>query len=249
MQKKTLIIQTSPHHTASTLLVNAVYGMIPYLSDKPVIFSCPSSLTYLEDGDVHVFKSHDLNIDKWIRVFNDKYNLYFICSQRSSKGYLIDEKYRVYENVIIFDFEELLESKAKPLTKIIDNIHKKISKIGIAMRKQGGINRVRRMNAVYETIKDKPFSYCNSFYHIHGSHRNRFREQEKLQVKIGSSAFNVKCIKLSEKLNNDDVNITLESNCFPDTFRFKIVNDQLEVTRVDKNTGWGHHHKCTITRK
>lgn len=31
---KTLIIQTSPQHTASTFLVNAIYGMIPELFDK-----------------------------------------------------------------------------------------------------------------------------------------------------------------------------------------------------------------------
>ena len=34
---KTLIIQTSPHHTASTLLVNAMYGLIPELSNKKII--------------------------------------------------------------------------------------------------------------------------------------------------------------------------------------------------------------------
>ena len=34
---KTLIIQTSPYHTASTFLVNAIYGLIPELSNKKII--------------------------------------------------------------------------------------------------------------------------------------------------------------------------------------------------------------------
>lgn len=32
-----LIIQTSPTHTASTLLVNALYGLIPELNDKKIM--------------------------------------------------------------------------------------------------------------------------------------------------------------------------------------------------------------------
>jgi hypothetical protein len=34
---KILIIQTSPFHTASTFLVNAVYGIIPELLEKRII--------------------------------------------------------------------------------------------------------------------------------------------------------------------------------------------------------------------
>ena len=33
---KLLIIQTSPFHTASTFLVNAIYGLIPELIDKKI---------------------------------------------------------------------------------------------------------------------------------------------------------------------------------------------------------------------
>ena len=33
-----MIIQTSPAHTASTFLVNAIYGLIPELFDKKIIF-------------------------------------------------------------------------------------------------------------------------------------------------------------------------------------------------------------------
>jgi hypothetical protein len=35
---KTMIIQTSPTHTASTFLVNAIYGLITELFDKKIIF-------------------------------------------------------------------------------------------------------------------------------------------------------------------------------------------------------------------
>ncbi len=33
MEKPTIIHQSSPYHTASTLLVNAIYGLIPFLKD------------------------------------------------------------------------------------------------------------------------------------------------------------------------------------------------------------------------
>ena len=38
---------------------------------------------------------------------------------------------------------------------------------------ESAIKRINRMNKLYEKIKDKPFSYYDKFYHIHGSHRDR----------------------------------------------------------------------------
>ena len=39
--------------------------------------------------------------------------------------------------------------------------------------KKNAIRRVKTMNALYENIKNKGFSYFDSFYLLHGNHRNR----------------------------------------------------------------------------
>lgn len=253
---KTLIIQASPMQTGSTILINAVQGLFPHLSDKAImsdkaiISGNPEHLKYFKDGDIHMFKTHNTNIDEWMGLFHKRYNLYFVCSQRPEKGYCIDEKYKQYENVIIFNFKELLESNDNPLTKIIDNIHNKLSKLGIPMNKNVSIERVKAMNSLCETIKDKPFTYYDKFYHIHGSHRNRIKQNaHSLEITIGSSNSNIKRINLPQKLNKNEVHVILKKTRYPDTFHFKIIGEYLEIKRTDRTTGWGHDHKCKIVRK
>jgi len=103
---KLLIIQSSPKHTASTLLVNAIYGLIPELFDKKIITTRIDNFeTYFEN--IIVIKNHNTNIDDLIHKYNQKYKLVFICSERQEMGYVIDEKYKTYNNVVIFDFSEL----------------------------------------------------------------------------------------------------------------------------------------------
>ena len=38
---------------------------------------------------------------------------------------------------------------------------------------QQGHDRIVAMNSLYEKIKDKPFTYYEEFYNLHGSHRGR----------------------------------------------------------------------------
>ena len=76
---KTLIIQTSPLHTASTFLVNAIYGIIPELFDKRIIFNNVNESLF---KNIIAVKSHNINIDELINKYQKKYNLYFICSER-----------------------------------------------------------------------------------------------------------------------------------------------------------------------
>lgn len=80
---KTLIIQTSPTHTASTLLVNALYGLIPELSDKKIIGEWVDNWqkkfeTHFKD--IIVLKSHVLNIDDLIK--NIRRNMIYILYVR-----------------------------------------------------------------------------------------------------------------------------------------------------------------------
>jgi hypothetical protein len=173
---KTLIFQSSPEHTGSTVLTNAIYGLIPELKDQPVIYSQKAEDINLDEipGDIIVIKTHNTNIDKLISMYQLKCKLYFICSERVQKNLLIDNKYRSYNNVIIFYFYELNETKTNSINNIIQNIHDKIKKIlNIELSIENGVNRIVSMNNLYEEIKNKDFKFYDKFYHIHGSHRNR----------------------------------------------------------------------------
>jgi hypothetical protein len=171
---KLLIIQTSPYHTASTLLINAIYGLISELVDKKIIGIWDNEFeNYFEN--IIVIKNHDIDIDKLINKYDKIYKLVFICSERQEKNYLIDEKYKKYNNVVIFDFNELNETNDNTLLKIVDNIYDKVKNVlsDIDLDKTTSIERIKLMNIRYEEIKENPFSYIDNFFEIHGSHRNR----------------------------------------------------------------------------
>lgn len=167
-----LIFQTSPAHTASTFLVNAIYGMIPELSDKRIIYD------FFDENDTEniiVFKTHNINIDELMNKYKEKYEVFFVCSERSNKNYLIDEKYKKYNNVVVFDFEELNETNDNTIIQIVNNIYNKLTNVfvNIELDKTKCIERINLMNIRYEEIKNNPFSYIDNFFAIHGSHRNR----------------------------------------------------------------------------
>jgi hypothetical protein len=175
--KKKLIIQTSPHRTASTLLVNGLYGLIDCLHDKPIIycdniFACNFDL--YTDYEIIVVKSHNTNIDEIIDKFADKYDLFFICSERKEINLFIDHKYKTYPNVIVFSFEELNQTNENNISDIIYNLCLKLNNvIGIKLNITNGINRIIQMNKRCEEIKNFDFYYVDKFFEIHGSHRNR----------------------------------------------------------------------------
>lgn len=183
---KLLIIQTSPNHTASTLLINSIYGLIPELTNKNIIGEWTNDFHKLFT-DVAVVKCHILNIDELIKKYTEKYkntykdlNILFICSERIEKKYIINDKYKTYKNVVVFDFNELNETPKNTLDNIVDNLHTKISILfdnnsitTVELNKDTCKERIINMNKRYEEIKCKPFSYIDPFYEIHGSHRNR----------------------------------------------------------------------------
>jgi len=171
----TLIIQYSPEHTASTLLVNALYGLIPSLKSKPINYN---DFRLNPNAEIQVIKTHNSNLDWFICRYSRLYNLFFICSEREERNLLVNSKYKLYDRVIVFPFSELNETESNPLSTIINNIANKISHkfgslLNIVLDVDSGIRRVTLMNELYETIKHKPFTYYDRVYHIHGSHRNR----------------------------------------------------------------------------
>ena len=126
--------------------------------------------------DIIIVKSHDTNIDELIRKYNDTYKIVFICSQRPKYNKFINKKYKKYNNVVVFNFNELNKTKHNSLIKIIDNIYTKVKSVlptNIELNKPKCIKRIKQMNKRYIKIKSKPFTYIDDFFEIHGSHRNR----------------------------------------------------------------------------
>lgn len=66
-------------------------------------------------------------------------------------------------------------------------------------------------------------------------------------VNVGSSGSNVKRIQLAKSFDYD-VHIELMPTQHADTFEFSLEGSNLIVRRTDRESGWGHHHKCVIKR-
>ena len=165
---KTFIIQTSPTHTASTLLINAIHGLVPGFFDKQIMFD-----TFDDSDNIFIMKCH-FDIDELINTYGQIYKLIFICSQRKDMDIFMYERYKTYDNVVIFDFNELNETSINSLIDIVDNIYNKIKPLlNINLDKIKCVERINLMNIKYEEIKHQPFDYIDEFFGLHGSHRNR----------------------------------------------------------------------------
>jgi len=164
--KKDKIVQASPPHTGSTVLFNLIYGFIdpllPYRGDDI-------------SGDIIV--SHNIDLDHWENLLKD-YNVYFICSERPALHHtkIIDPKYHGNKKLLLIQFEELNETPKLTIKDIVDNIHIKLKNFlppYVKLNKKSALDRIINMNKLYSKIKDRPFSYHDEFYSLHGSHRNR----------------------------------------------------------------------------
>jgi len=195
-------------HTGSTLLVNLLYGLITpnepvngywNIDDKIKLYtSCRLSPNLIgresrsekvykpEDFEFSssccIYKSHNLDIDAIICKLSDDYRVYIISSERDEL--VINKKYKLYNNVLVFNYEELLETDTNTLKDIVDNAYDKLILFlpnEIKMIKSDGINRIRSMNKLYEEIKNNDFSYIDPFYELHGSHRGRKKSNNPVE--------------------------------------------------------------------
>jgi len=176
--EKTVIIQCSPPHTGSTVLVNILYGLI--LNNKPITFiNFDKKPGYkiinnlLTNNNICIIKTHICNIDKLTQHLKN-YKVFFICSERDKN--LINSKYYSYNNVLTIKYNELLETQTYPVDSIVSHIHDKLSLFlpnNFILNKNLAIDRINNMNNQYTLIKNRPFSYVDKFYHLHGSHRDR----------------------------------------------------------------------------
>ncbi len=170
---KTLIIQSSFPRSASTVLVNAVHGLIPSQADKKVKF-LDFYQPFRFNSELTIIKTHHTEIDELIKRFSSKYKLYFICSEREGRS-RFNDKYRTYKNVIIFDYAELNETTQNSLFHIVERIYEKLQPLLVSQEldRISCYERLDAMNQRYEQIKHLPLDYVDPFYNIHGSHRRR----------------------------------------------------------------------------
>lgn len=175
MEKPTIIVQTSPYHTASTLLVNAIYGLIPFFKRHRIVTGEEKDALRYMKNNLLIYKTHDLDLEKNQNdLTKNNFISYFVSSERPEKGYLFPDKYRNWENVIIFDYDELNETEENTIENIVDNLIKKLKHIfPFELDREGCITRIKEMNERYSIIKNVSFRYIDPFYEIHGSHRNR----------------------------------------------------------------------------
>ena len=188
--KKIIIFQLSPTHTGSTVLVNILHGLLCY--DKNINYDF-DFLNLQQSGkisknqwnkfekdylsnNINIIKTHNLSIDKISNTFSKNYDVYFVCSEREQN--IINPKYHLYKNVIVFNYDELLESSTNNIEQIVNHVANNIQNIlpqevCILFNRRDAIYRIRNMNNIYYYIKDRPFSYFSLFYHLHGSHRNQ----------------------------------------------------------------------------
>lgn len=170
------IIQSSPPHTGSTLLINLVHG-----------FLCPEEKIHWDTetliDEFLVTKTHCININKLESKY-PQYKLLFIMSERYDNKIKrnINNKIKTKNNVLVINYDKLLISENNTTQTLIDYIFNELNiflpdeikpKKSNNLIKKDMLNRLNIVNETVEKMKNKPFSEIDDFTSIHGSHRNR----------------------------------------------------------------------------
>jgi hypothetical protein len=137
-----------------------------YDNDKPVIYS---------DIPVNskIIKTHNISYKYWSQEYAN-HNLFFVCSERKELQKYIPNETKLKNNVLVVEYSDLIKD-----TIILDLKNKLISLIPETPNVEAAISRIENMNKLCSEIKNYPFSYCDKFYHIHGSHRSNGSQKTK----------------------------------------------------------------------
>ena len=115
---KTLIIQTSPKHTASTFLINAIYGLIPELGDKKIITIKTQNLEEYFDQLI-VIKCHK-EIDELIEKYKNDYDR--IINAELKYPIIMDTKGNIFDGVHRYFKAKILNKKYIKVYKFSDGL-------------------------------------------------------------------------------------------------------------------------------
>jgi hypothetical protein len=190
VKKKKIIFQASPQHTGSTLFINMLYGIFEDLYTKKIIGMWDKDfINCFKNNELIILKCHNTNIDELIEQYSKIFDVYFCCTERKEYKYMIEKKYKSYKNVIVFEYNNLIETSKNKLENIVDNVYEKLNMFlkdnCIKYNTLLGVQRVRDMNKRYIDMKkeNREFGYIDPFYEIHGNHRNRKHTTEKQKEK------------------------------------------------------------------
>ena len=170
------IIQSSPMHTVSTLLLNLIHG---FISPKEEIHLLINNLI----DKFLITKTHNTNVIELENRF-PQYRLFFIMSERNDNKIqaTIKNEYKKKSNVLVINYDKLCETENNSINNIIDYIFDEFNKFipkelkpdkNDSLIKADMKKRVEIVNKTVELMKDKSFSQWDTFTGIHGNHRNR----------------------------------------------------------------------------
>jgi hypothetical protein len=168
---KNIIIQCSTKNSASVVLINILHGLLSDLEPVKFIdrYSIKQIKELIDNTDIPILKTHICNLNSWINHFKE-YNLIFICSDNNSNKITTNCK-----NTVIIDNTKLITSESNTPETIIDYVINEIKSLlpaNYILNKESCIKRLNNMFLLYNDIKNKPFSYVDTFFHIHGSHNS-----------------------------------------------------------------------------
>ena len=152
-----LIIQISPMHSGSTLLVNAIIGSL--FSRQAVDFSWKPFAVPCHQGIIKTHDNYHMNrINNWVSM-NKHRNVTFISSSRQSIHQTVQCR---GPNHLVFNYTEIIDKDFCTIlnAKINGNV-------------DACFERVYAMNHLHDFISKLPFSYVHPYYNLHGSHRHR----------------------------------------------------------------------------
>ena len=171
-----MIIQASYPRAASTLLVNALYGLILQTRYVPVawndFYHTPPHFDF--NAPLTVFKTHEMDLRSLYEVFSQDFATYFVCSKRDNSQISYP-----HPNILIYDYKDIIAPDF--CQTLYTDIREMIPHLTLSDTEC--MSRVAAMNTRYEEIKHLPFSYTDPFYQLHGSHRSRSLPNPRLRGK------------------------------------------------------------------
>jgi hypothetical protein len=179
------IIQSSPIHTGSTLLLNLIHG---FISPNEEIHWDTHKLIH----NFLITKTHDTNINEIEKKY-PKYKLFFIMSERNDSKVKseINNEYKKKTNVLVINYDKLLETNDNSIKNIIDYTFNEFNNFipnELKQNKDDNLikadmeKRIKIVNEQVELMKNRPFHEYDKFTGIHGSHRNRKPVSTSLKI-------------------------------------------------------------------
>ena len=168
-RKPFVIIQMGQVRTGTTFLVNLLYGFL--CPNEPIHGVWTEEDPLIPFGRVSIFKTHMLDTEYFINKYSHLYDFLFIVTERNQT---LSFKHRV----IKVQFVEVNETPILSIDQIVKKMYLKLQPaIPVPLNIVAGKQRILDMNRLYETIREKPFEYIDTFYHIHGHHRHGHRDK------------------------------------------------------------------------